>query len=154
MFLNYIILFSFVKTLNMSLFFQEERDGDFLKACEAIRKENKFMSASDIARLAAKTPAPSFYLTIKGYSRIINFIKKGGCCTTVKSKAELYLEIQKRIEAVPNYMKLSSYELARIVDAQTAPRFYFSDSRAIKLYYNLLNGIRRNNFIARNFHFR
>lgn len=65
MFLNYIILFSFVKTLNMSLFFQEERDGDFLKACEAIRKENKFMSASDIARLAAKTPALHSTLLLK-----------------------------------------------------------------------------------------
>lgn len=138
----------------MSLFFQEERDKDFLKACEKIRKDDKFLSATDIAKRAANSPAPSFYLTIKGYSNIINFIKKDKCCTTVKAKQELYIEIRKRLEDIPNWRSVSSYELARMIDEQSAPRFYISESRAVKLYYNLLNGIRRNDFYSRNFCFR
>lgn len=138
----------------MSLFFQEERDKDFLKACEKIRKENKFLSATDIAKRAVNSPAPSFYLTIKGYSNIINFIKKDKCDTTVKAKRELYMEIRKRLEDIPNWRNVSSYELARMIDSQSAPRFYVSESRAVKLYYNLLNGIRRNNFYYRSFCFR
>ena len=138
----------------MSLFFQEERDKDFLKACEKIRKEDRFLSATDIAKRAANSPAPSFYLTIKGYSNIINFIKKDKCCTTVKAKQELYIEIRKRLEDIPNWRSVSSYELARMIDEQSAPRFYISESRAVKLYYNLLNGIRRNDFYSRNFCFR
>lgn len=140
--------------MSMSLFFQEERDKDFLKACEKIRKEDKFLSATDIAKCAANSPAPSFYLTIKGYSNIINFIKKDKCCTTVKAKQELYIEIRKRLEDIPNWRSVSSYELARMIDEQSAPRFYISESRAVKLYYNLLNGIRRNDFYSRNFCFR
>lgn len=138
----------------MSLFFQEERDKDFLKACEKIRKEDRFLSATDIAKRAANSPAPSFYLTIKGYSNIINFIKKDKCCTTVKAKQELYIEIRKRLEDIPNWRSVSSYELARMIDEQSAPRFYISESRAVKLYYNLLNGIRRNDFYSRNLCFR
>lgn len=140
--------------MSMSLFFQEERDKDFLKACEKIRKEDRFLSATDIAKRAANSPAPSFYLTIKGYSNIINFIKKDKCCTTVKAKQELYIEIRKRLEDIPNWRSVSSYELARMIDEQSAPRFYISESRAVKLYYNLLNGIRRNDFYSRNFCFR
>lgn len=140
--------------MSMSLFFQEERDKDFLKACEKIRKEDKFLSATDIAKRAANSPAPSFYLTIKGYSNIINFIKKDKCCTTVKAKQELYIEIRNRLEDIPNWRSVSSYELARMIDEQSAPRFYISESRAVKLYYNLLNGIRRNDFYSRNFCFR
>lgn len=140
--------------MSMSLFFQEERDKDFLKACEKIRKEDRFLSATDIAKRAANSPAPSFYLTIKGYSNIINFIKKDKCCTTVKAKQELYIEIRKRLEDIPNWRSVSSYELARMIDEQSAPRFYISESRAVKLYYNLLNGIRRNDFYSRNLCFR
>lgn len=129
----------------MSLFFQGERDADFLKACEKVRLDNKSLSASDIARKAIHTPAPSFYLTIKGYSNIVNFIKKGSYCTSVKSKQSLYAEIEQRVRSIEGWRNISSYELARRLDAQSAPRFYISESRAIKLYYNLLNGIRYRN---------
>jgi len=142
------------KQKDMSLFFQEERDKDFLSACESIRKEHKYLSATDIAKRAMNSPAPSFYLTIKGYSNIINFIKKDKCCTTVKAKQDLYIEIRKRLENIQNWKSISSYELARMIDEQSAPRFYISESRAVKLYYNLLNGIRRSNFYSHNFCFR
>jgi hypothetical protein len=145
----------------MSLFFLEERNKDFLNACVELHNKHRQLSVSQIAKMAINTPAPSFYLTTKGYIRIIYLLKKGKIETQWSAKKELYAEIKKKIESIPNYKEISGYELSRLIDSCGAPKFYISEGRAINLYYNLIkennkaNALRhRNDFYARNFVFR
>lgn len=146
----------------MSLFFKQERDKDFLDACENIRQSNKELSASKIAIKAIYTETFSFYLTIRGYAKIINKLRSSNqmIMTSRHSRNELYMEMYKRMIQIPDYEKLSSCEIARRIDEQPAPRFYISEERAITIYYKLLNkkndernARNRADFYARHFTF-
>ncbi len=125
----------------MSLFFKDERDKDFLDACERIRQSNKDLSASEIAIKAIYTETCSFYLTMRGYANIIIKLRCSdqSLKSTRHSRNDMFVEIHKRMIQIPDYEKLSSNEIARRIDEQPAPRFYISEERAITIYYKLLN---------------
>lgn len=120
------------------LFYREDRDQDFMNACEIVRQESDSnISVSQIVSKAILTPAKSFYIHPREYANII----RKGKDSLPKSEAskELHIEIFNRYEVLKNeYPDLKDEELNKIISEQSAPRFYISQSRGIILYYELI----------------
>lgn len=123
----------------MRLFYQEDRDLDFLEKCESIRKEhNHTLSMVEIAKLAAMSPARSFYISKTHCARIIRHPDR--FVLRREHSKEMHREIVSRAKAIlEENNSLNSYEVAEIILSQPAPRFYISGHHAVKLYYNLVN---------------
>lgn len=117
----------------------ESRNIDFFNACESVRKKHPSLSVSEIAAIAVKKRAPSFYLTDFQIAKIVRQIRNGTLVFPNGVKGECYREIMR------NYFLFSdSFRIAHptivvksIADLE-APRFYMSDARATSLYYELL----------------
>lgn len=120
------------------LFYREDRDIDFLNACEKVRQEaEKHLSVSQIVSRAIVKPAKSFYIHPREYANIV----RRGKDNLPKSKAskELHAEILARYEQLKEeYPDLKEEEINKMLSEQPAPRFYISKSRGIILYYELL----------------
>ena len=133
----------------MKLFYEEERDEDFLVACERVRRSRRgYASVASIAREALLQPAPSFYLSHRAARGIIQEIARRGIPTLrSKSKTSLYEEVERRAAAIraERGESLSSGRVSRILIVQPAPRFYISGKHAIALYYRLLRKQRAGN---------
>jgi len=125
----------------MSFFFKENRDIDFLKACNTVRQNTHgYISASDIARKALYTETESFYILPRRLSRIIYMAQKGTLpISESEPKNEFYKEVQKRYHELSQvYKNRSILGIAKIIAEQKAPRFYMSEARAIDLYYEMM----------------
>jgi len=120
------------------LFCKEEKYQDFMAACESVRRENgSYMSVFDMVSVAIQRPAKSFYLNPRVYSKII--WNDGQYLPKEAAKRELHLEILRRareVRAVTPSLKI--HEIAKIIEEQSAPRFYMSLRGATNLYYSLL----------------
>lgn len=120
------------------LFYREDRDQDFMNACEVVRLESdRNMSVSQIVSKAILMPAKSFYIHPREYANII----RRGKDSLPKSDASkaLHIEVFKRYEVLKDeYPDLKDEELNKIISEQSAPRFYISQSRGIILYYELM----------------
>ncbi len=124
-----------------SLFYEEDRNEDFLQACETIRAVKKddgtYLSISEIASKVILKPAKSFYLQQRIYIRIIR--NNGEKLPKNEVSCELHKEVLRRAKEImklhPGY---SPAKIAKILSEQEAPRFYMSESRAESLYYELL----------------
>ena len=116
----------------MILYFKKERDREFFDTCERLRKNG--LSLEDAAKKAITLPASSFFLTDKGFERIINYTGD-----VVGIKCELYKEVKLRANQI---QCKTVKQTIRILETQTAPRFYISESRAISLYYELIKQYR------------
>jgi len=126
------------------LFNQTERDRDFLLACEKIQARDKSLSATEIATKAVYSEC-SFYLSVKECARIIRTIQTGkGFKALYKATEEQRDEIKKRYLTIQSTRNgITAAEIARIICEQKAPRFYLSESRAIRLYYELMKPEKR-----------
>ncbi len=120
------------------LFYKDDKNRDFLLACEAVRVESGYhMSVADIVSLAILRPAKSFYLHPREYSKIIK--GSGRCLPDNYLKRALHLEILRRHDEIKlRFPTLKTHEIAKIIENQQAPRFYISEKRAANLYYDLL----------------
>ena len=120
------------------LFYKDDKNRDFLSACESVRIESGcHMSVTDIVSRAIHRPARSFYLHPREYVKII---KAGGRYLPGNQiKRELHLEILRRADEIKSrFPNLKTREVARMIEDHEAPRFYISEKRAIYLYYELL----------------
>lgn len=120
------------------LFYKDDKHRDFMSACESVRVESSsYVSVLEIVSAAIQSPAKSFYLHPREYSKII---KNGGrCLPKERIKRELHSEILRRhaeIRAVNPSLK--THDIAKIIESQGAPKFYMSLRGAINLYYSLL----------------
>ncbi|GHV51423.1 hypothetical protein FACS1894181_13240 [Bacteroidia bacterium] len=118
-----------------ALFFREERDIDFLSACEEVRRESGYLPPYKIASKAVMKPAMSFYLHPREYLLII--CGNGRKLPRKGVKRELHLEILSRYGKLKKLFHDKNL-IARMIAGQTAPRFYISEARAVSLYYELL----------------
>lgn len=120
------------------LFYKDERNRDFYRACESVRAENNSrLHVIDIVAQAILKPASSFFLHPKEYANIIR--DNGQSLPKNSIKRELHLEILKRYQALKEIVPNSRpHEAAKIISEQSAPRFYLSHRRAVDLYYILL----------------
>jgi hypothetical protein len=127
----------------MHLIFRLERDKDFLKVCEGIRKKHHpdYISVENIAKMAVMEEAQSFYLDITVIENVVYYFLKHKTHSIRhgKVKHDLYCEIYKRYLSYREQTgKANVAEFARMLQEQTAPRFYLSRRYAMNLYYNLL----------------
>jgi len=123
----------------MKLEFKPDRDKDFLAVCDRIRNENKpYISVADIAAKAIHVEAESYYLTTKQIITIIQTMRFNRNFK-IRRKANLYGDIFTRYLDIkkkhPNY---SVSKIAKMIDAEKAPRFYLTANSAKKLLYNLI----------------
>ncbi len=120
------------------LFYKEDRNHDFMLACESARHTSpRGAPVSLIVARAILQPAPSFYLHPREYSKIIGM--RGFRLPKSPVKRELHLEILKRHDEMKtHYPSLQTHEIAKMIETQPAPRFYISVKRASDLYYALL----------------
>jgi len=135
------------------MFFREERDKDFITACENVRLQNKHLSASAIAKKAIYTETQSFYLTTRELAKFIYKIRKGFDVKGFECSVALHCEIKKRMLIIEGHEKMSANEIARIIDMQDAPRFYISESRAVQLYYECFKKQKKENELRHRFDF-
>ena len=120
--------------------FKEERDYEFLKVCENIRKSSKeYISTKNIAIRAIQSNAPSFFLSERELWKIIREKEKINQIPKSEIKAELHRTIRRRYRqlklAFPN-MKIG--KIIQSLALASAPRFYITEARAVTLYYQLL----------------
>lgn len=120
------------------LFYREDRDQDFLNACELVRQESEeHLSVFEMVSLAILKPAKSFYLRPREYGDIIRRAKREP--PKRKITRELYSEILTRYYTLKKkYPLLKNKEINRMLAEQSAPRFYISVSRGVQLYYELM----------------
>lgn len=120
------------------LFYREDRDIDFLNACEEVRQESeKHLSVANIVSKAILKPAKSFYIHHREYTNIVRRGRKN--LPKGKASRELHSEILDRYYKLKEeYPDLKDEEISKILSEQPAPRFYISKSRGIILYYELL----------------
>jgi hypothetical protein len=119
------------------LFYREERDEDFLNACEQVRQKEPFLPARLIAAKAAYRKAGSFYLHHREYAKIV--YSGGSRLPKSPLKKEMHTEICKCIETlVSENPGMTVHEASGILSGQEAPRFYISKRRSEDLYYSLL----------------
>lgn len=120
------------------LFYREDRDIDFMNACEKVRQEsNEHLSVAEIVRKAILQPAKSFYLRPREYGDIVRRAKKKLPKREVTK--ELYTEILNRYNTLrKEYPSLKNQDINKMLSEQTAPRFYISEARGILLYYELM----------------
>jgi hypothetical protein len=120
-----------------ALFYREERDGDFLNACEQVRREEPSQPAYRTASKAAYRAAKSFYVKRCEYAKIIRTGYSG--MPKNPAKKEMYAELRRRAEKViAENPGMPIREVAKILSEQESPRFYISEKTAQKLYYSLL----------------
>lgn len=120
-----------------SLFYEEDRNEDFLQACESVRKEEGSISISEIAAKAILKKAKSFYIQPKAYIKIIR--NNGNKLPKNEVSRELHIEVLKRAKEIMTQNKgYTPAQVAKILVDQKAPRFYISEARAESLYYQLL----------------
>lgn len=121
-----------------TLFYENERNNDFLNACEQIRQEAKVkkqrLSMSQIAVKAVYTNAKSFYLHPKAVAQIIR--NKGEQLPINKIAKEMHIEIYNRVKN-QGLLHLKIKDTVNILSEQQAPRFYISEATAKSLYYKL-----------------
>ena len=120
------------------LFYKDDKNRDFLSACESVRSEHRrHLPVANLVSLAIRKPAKSFYLHPREYVKII---KAGGRYLPGNQiKRELHLEILRRADEIKSrFPNLKPREVARMIEDHEAPRFYISEKRAIYLYYELL----------------
>lgn len=119
-----------------SLFYEDDRNADFIRTCEKVRQEEgAHLSVSQIVSKAILKPAQSFYVHINVYRRIIR--NNGEKLPSNKVSRKLYqevLKVAKEIQA--EHPDLSQTEVARMLSDRPAPRFYISQARAINIYYD------------------
>lgn len=120
------------------LFYREDRDIDFMNACEKVRQESsEHLSVAEIVRKAILQPAKSFYLRPREYGDIVRRAKKKLPKREVTK--ELYIEILNRYNTLrEEYPSLKNQDINKMLSEQTAPRFYISEARGILLYYELM----------------
>ena len=120
------------------LFYREDRDIDFMNACEKVRQESsEHLSVAEIVRKAILQPAKSFYLRPREYGDIVRRAKKKLPKREVTK--ELYTEILNRYNTLrKEYPSLKNQDINKMLSEQTAPRFYISEARGILLYYELM----------------
>lgn len=120
------------------LFYREDRDIDFMNACEKVRQEsNEHLSVAEIVRKAILQPAKSFYLRPREYGDIVRRAKKK--LPKREVTRELYAEILNRYNTLrEEYPSLKNQDINKMLSEQVAPRFYISEARGILLYYELM----------------
>lgn len=120
------------------LFYREDRDQDFLNACELVRQESeKHLSVIEMVSMAILKPAKSFYLRPREYGDIIRRAKRE--LPKREVTREMYSEILARYYALRRkYPLLKNKEINKMLAEQSAPRFYISVSRGVQLYYELM----------------
>ncbi len=120
-----------------SLLFEIERNEDFIQTCETVRKEEGFLSISEIAAKAIYRKAKSFYVDPRSYIKIIR--NNGNNLPKNEVSKELHVEVLKRAKCIMSqYPEYTPAQIAKIIAEQEAPRFYISEARAESLYYKLL----------------
>lgn len=118
------------------LFYKDEKYRDFMDVCESVRREG-YTSVSGMVSIAINRPARSFYLHPKEYSKIIK--NSGRHLPKDRIKRELHLEILRRYRSTTAANpSLKVHEIAKIIESQSAPKFYMSARGAVNLYYKLL----------------
>ncbi|GAB6123860.1 hypothetical protein [Dysgonomonas termitidis] len=120
-----------------NLFYEEDRNKDFLQACEAVRKEEGTrLTVSGIASKAIYKKAGSFYIHYRVYMKIIS--NNGNNLPKNEISRQLHTEVLKRAKEIMQQNNYTPAQAAKILSEQQAPRFYISEARAISLYYKLL----------------
>ena len=115
----------------MDKYLIRKRNFDFFAKCEAIREEGgRDMPIVRIADWAAKSPAPSFYVT----ERTVRILLRTGRTTAGTPQA---LRRQKDILRLRKKGENLEAAVRRIL-LSAAPEFYLSPERARDLYYKLL----------------
>lgn len=120
-----------------ALFYREDRDTDFINACEKIRHADSRLSVAEVVRRAILHPARSFYIHPREYANII----RRGWKKLPKGKAsrEQHTKILTTYEQLrKEHPELKEEELNKRLSEQQAPRFYISQSRGMSLYYQYL----------------
>ena len=120
-----------------ALFYEEERNRDFLQACEAVRKEEGArLTVSGIASKAIYKKAKSFYIHQRAYMKIIR--NNGNNLPRNEVSRQLHTEVLERAKEIMKQYDYTPAQIAKILSEQQAPRFYISHARATSLYYKLL----------------
>jgi len=121
----------------MTLTYQQERDEDFLKACEIVRSNTQgYISMTDIAIRAVTSPAQSYYLCPRQIAKICK-------CNISKVRSPVKRELYRKIkhlyfELKTVYPEISRRQIYKRLLEEPAERFYISDTRAVSLYYKLI----------------
>lgn len=127
--------------LNMELFYRQERDKNFFQVCEKIRKNSKaYVSVAEIAKKAVLEEADEYYITLKQMIVILTCMRcEKNIDTLSEHKRALYKDIFSRYWVLKKKNPtMRTFEIAKMIHNEKAPRFYFSDSRAKSLYYKLI----------------
>jgi hypothetical protein len=120
-----------------TLFYEEERNADFLQVCETVRKEEGArLTVSAIASKAIYKTARSFYIHQRAYMKIIR--NDGNNLPKNEVARQLHTEVLERAKEIMEQNNCTLAQAAKILSEQQAPRFYISEARAISLYYKLL----------------
>ncbi len=116
------------------------RDRDFLRACRRIISESPVaLQASEVARRAALTPAPAFYLSYGYALRRLRYLRRRGEARKARAGAPaVFAELDRRVDSVMHRRHISDAEaLAHVLAEGNAPCYYLLPGAAAYLYCKL-----------------
>lgn len=117
------------------------RDRHFLERCRRILRETKEpLTASQVAVMAADSPAPEFYVGYDWALRNIRLYRKGACCGKAGSHSmKLFADLTARVDRLMKRSPVSERDaLAKVLAEGHAPCFYLTPGSAVVLYCRLL----------------
>jgi hypothetical protein len=124
------------------LYMKLEKNREFYRACEKIRREEKeYLSTKDIAERAENTKCSSFFMSEYYIKRLLWEINtdrhKLSKFQHIRDKHEEIYARYKALLSTKDGKPLSWY--ARQISMQPAPRFYIDKDYATILYYKLIH---------------
>lgn len=119
------------------MFDELDRNTDFFNTCEDIRNDAEgYISNCDIAIRGLYSPAKSFYVT---KIECVNILTSLGVSKN-KAKCARNYDIRMLFKELRSKHKNCNFnEIVEMILESPAPRFYMSESRAVIVYYELLN---------------
>lgn len=123
-----------------SITMKNRRDRDFLRICRRIVSEStRPLTAAQIAKAAAESPAPEFYVTFTYARRRLSYLRRNGLdSTTHDGPTAAFDELRRRVDRLMARKGITESEaLALVLCEGNAPRFYIRPAAAAFLYGRL-----------------
>ncbi|MDE6100849.1 MAG: hypothetical protein K2G01_07365 [Paramuribaculum sp.] len=119
---------------------KNRRNRDFLRICRRIISEStRPLTAAQIAKAAAESPAPEFYVTFPYARRRLSQLRRNG---TDRNRSDgptaAFDELRRRVDRLMTRKDITESEaLALVLCEGNAPRFYLRPAAALFLYGQL-----------------
>ncbi len=117
-------------------------DADFFQTCQKVAKRNadRRLSVKELTRLAAASPAPSYYLTLDYAINQLRRIRLSGVYPFPDSaRGQKWIELDERVRRIERRRNIPfTKAVEKVLTDGKASSFFLSPTSAMRIYYRHL----------------